>query len=144
MITDTENPSTADRMPASRAARSQRELDPALTVPMAATDIPVDTGIPVAAPESDIEGLAPLFQPLEAQGFRDAWVKVQAGFVDDPKEAVQHADQLVTQVMQSLGESFAGERTRLDSQAQTGQASTEDLRVVLRRYRSFLQRLLAF
>ncbi len=103
-----------------------------------------DPGTSTAAPASEVEGLAPLFQPLEAQGFRDAWATVQVGFVDDPKAAVQQADELVTQVMRSLGASFAGEHARLEGLARTEQASTEDLRVALHRYRSFLQRLLAF
>ncbi len=99
---------------------------------------------PAAPTTSEVEGLAPLFQPLGAEGFRDAWNKVQASFVDDPKAAVHQADELVAQVMHSLGESFAGERARLEGQAPTDPASTEDLRIALHRYRSFLQRLLAF
>jgi len=154
-------PSTADRVPASMAARSQGDVDPALTLPTApggkadAADGMADAGgiveaagnagMPAtSAPASDGEGLAPLFQPLEAQGFRDAWDTVQVGFVDDPRRAVHQADELVTQVMQSLGQSFAVERARLEGEARPAQASTEDLRVALRRYRSFLQRLLAF
>jgi hypothetical protein len=46
--------------------------------------------------------------------------------------------------MKSLAESFANERTRIEGQADsTEQASTENLRVALRRYRSFFQRLLS-
>jgi hypothetical protein len=161
MITAAPSPSTADRVPASHAARSQRDLDPALSLPPASggmadaaggiadargiVDPAGNPGMPTTqAPASDGEGLAPLFQPLEAQGFRDAWDLVQVGFVDDPRRAVHQADELVTQVMQSLGQSFAGERARLEGEARPAQASTEDLRVALRRYRSFLQRLLAF
>jgi hypothetical protein len=48
-------------------------------------------------------------------------------------------------VMQNLAESFAAERQRLEQQmANTqGGASTENLRVAIRRYRSFFQRLLS-
>jgi hypothetical protein len=46
--------------------------------------------------------------------------------------------------MKSLAETFADERAGLESQlSQTGEASTETLRVALRRYRSFFERLLS-
>jgi hypothetical protein len=46
--------------------------------------------------------------------------------------------------MKTLAESFSNERSRLGSQVdQTDQASTENLRVALRRYRSFFLRLLS-
>jgi hypothetical protein len=90
------------------------------------------------------EPLAPLFSPDLADGFRAEWDAVQISFVDDPKQAVRKADELVAQVMKSLAESFANERTRIEGQADsTEQASTENLRVALRRYRSFFQRLLS-
>jgi len=57
---------------------------------------------------------------------------------------VRQADKLVGQVMDSLSETFANERSTLDAQMSQGDsASTENLRVALRRYRSFFQRLLA-
>jgi len=46
--------------------------------------------------------------------------------------------------MKSLAETFAKERAMLEGQAdQAEPASTENLRVALRRYRSFFQRLLS-
>ncbi|HWP13104.1 MAG TPA: hypothetical protein VNN06_14885 [Ramlibacter sp.] len=90
------------------------------------------------------EQLAPLFTSEVAGGFRSRWDTVQIGFVDDPGQAVRQADELVAQVMKSLAETFAGERARLESQLeQSDSASTENLRVALRRYRSFFQRLLS-
>lgn len=136
MITDTEGLSTADPVSATQTARSQRDLDPALTLPTATNGI-------AAAAANDGEALAPLFQPAEAQGFRATWDTVQIGFVDDPQLAVRQADELVAQVMKTLAESFSSERSKLESESKTDQASTENLRVALRRYRSFFQRLLA-
>ena len=92
---------------------------------------------------NDGDALAPLFQPEEAEVFRGTWDLVQIGFVDDPRGAVRRADDLVAQVMKTLAESFSNERAKLESQSHAGEASTEDLRVGLRRYRSFFQRLLA-
>ena len=88
--------------------------------------------------------LAPLFLPEVSKDFRAHWDAVQIGFVDDPKRAVREADELVAQVMKSLAETFSKERAELEGQVdQAEQASTENLRVALRRYRSFFQRLLS-
>jgi hypothetical protein len=89
--------------------------------------------------------LAPLFLPDVAKEFRSRWDAVQRGFVDDPRQAVQQGDELVGQVMKSLAETFSNERATLESQLdQTDEASTETLRIALRRYRSFFERLLSF
>ncbi len=93
---------------------------------------------------ADPAELAPLFADDAAQQFRARWIATQTGFVDDPRQAVQQADELVAQVMRSLAQNFAHERSRLEAQMSEGrQASTEDLRVALRRYRSFFERLLS-
>jgi hypothetical protein len=94
------------------------------------------------ATTSDGQRLAPLFSPPVAQDFRGRWDQTQIGFVDNPRHAVQQADELVAQVMQSLAQSFAQERRQLESQMNET-ASTENLRVALQRYRSFFQRLLS-
>lgn len=88
--------------------------------------------------------LAALFRPEVAADFRQRWDQVQIGFVDDPRQAVQHADELVAQVMKSLASTFAEQRARLETSLGRGeQADTEDLRMALRGYRSFFQRLLS-
>jgi len=93
--------------------------------------------------ESD-EGFEPLFDRGEAGEFRSRWYAIQAGFVDEPRKAVQEADELVATVMKRLAEVFSGERERLERYWDRGDdISTEDLRVALRRYRSFFDRLLA-
>jgi hypothetical protein len=87
---------------------------------------------------------APLFSPDEAQGLRTRWDAVQTAFVDEPRRAVEQADELVAQLMKRLAEIFAAERTNLESQWGRGDnVSTEDLRVALQRYRSFFDRLLS-
>ena len=56
---------------------------------------------------------------------------------------MQDADALVAEVMQRLADGFAQERRNLEAQwAGGGEASTEDLRLALQRYRSFFNRLL--
>ena len=94
------------------------------------------------APES--ERLEPLFPHDAAERYRTRWAEVQSGFVDDPRRAVVKGDELVAEVMKSLAESFAHERGRLEEElTRTGEASTETLRLGLRRYRSFLERQLS-
>jgi phage-related minor tail protein len=88
--------------------------------------------------------LAPLFTDDTAKAFRSQWDVVQRGFVDDPQEAVRAGDELVAQVIKSLAESFSDQRSSLEGEAnQADQSSTENLRLALRRYRSFFERLLA-
>jgi hypothetical protein len=88
--------------------------------------------------------LAPLFTHDAATDFRARWDMVQKSFVDDPKEAVHAADELVAQVTTSLAETFAHQRSELEKALnQADSPSTENLRIALRHYRSFFERLLA-
>lgn len=87
---------------------------------------------------------APLFSSEETQSLRSRWDAIQVGFVDEPRQAVQQADNLVANAMKRLAEVFAEERGRLDQQWSRGRdVSTEDLRLALRRYRSFFGRILS-
>ena len=90
------------------------------------------------------EALEPLFTPDLAETYRLRWTSIQSGFVDDPRQAVRGGDELVAQIMTNLANTFADERHRVEAQLDaTGEGSTEELRVTLRRYRSFFERLLS-
>jgi hypothetical protein len=85
-----------------------------------------------------------LFHPDEGTGFRARWDGIQTGFVDEPRAAVEQAHALVGEMMKRLTDGFAAERSRLEEQwSKGGNASTEDLRIALKRYRSFFERLLS-
>jgi hypothetical protein len=87
---------------------------------------------------------APLFAEAESADYRKRWSDIQIGFVDEPRQAVERADSLVAEAMKRLAEGFAKERTNLEHQWDRGdKVTTEDLRIVLRRYRSFFDRLLS-
>jgi hypothetical protein len=91
--------------------------------------------------DDDDAALLPRDQGSEFQG---RWESIQTTFVDDPRSAVENADALVAELMQLLADGFARERERLEGQWSRGEdVSTEDLRVVLQRYRSFFRRLLS-
>ncbi len=93
------------------------------------------------AQESSAEAL---FVSSEAQDFRSKWEKIQVGFVDEPRKSVQDADGLVAAAIKRLAEVFAEERSKLEHEWDRGDSvSTEDLRIALRRYRSFFDRLLS-
>lgn len=92
---------------------------------------------------SNGETPAALFVADEAQKLRSRWENIQIGFVDEPRQSVERADELVAEVIRRLAEVFANERDRLEHDwARGDEVSTEDLRVALRRYRSFFDRLL--
>ena len=128
---------------AERDARDERDLrderdargpseDPDLKVRHAATTDGAGAGNPA------------LFDRDASRGYQDRWLIIQTEFVDSPKDAVQKAEQLVGEVMQALTETFARQRRDLEAGlSRNDNASTEDLRLAIRRYRSFFNRLLA-
>lgn len=96
------------------------------------------------SPETD-EGTPSLLPEGELDEFRSRWDATQARFVDDPREAVTDADALVQELLGRLTDSFTNERQTLEEKwgGDGSEASTEDLRVALQRYRSLFGRLLA-
>jgi hypothetical protein len=87
----------------------------------------------------------PLFPQDELQSFRSRWSDVQTSFVDEPRTAVETADNLVANVIKRIAEQFASEREELEKQWDRGEdVNTEDLRQAFKRYRAFFDRLLAF
>lgn len=96
-----------------------------------------------AQPEVDEDAGDPLFADEELTDFRSQWDTLQARFVDEPRSAVEGADALVSDLVERLTAGFSDARSRLeDSWEQGGEGSTEDLRLALKRYRSFFNRLL--
>jgi hypothetical protein len=71
------------------------------------------------------------------------WDALKGGFVDEPRQAVADADQLVRELLDELQEVFRTQREGLEQGLDADQTSTEDLRVALRRYRSLFDRLLS-
>ncbi|MET8908338.1 hypothetical protein [Micromonospora sp. NPDC004551] len=85
---------------------------------------------------------ATLFAPETAQGFRDRWRDVQLRFVDDPRAAVGEAQSLVEEAIEALSAALRDQKTRLGGWQESGSADTEQLRVAVRGYRDFLDRVL--
>ncbi|WP_433590220.1 hypothetical protein [Nocardia sp. CA-145437] len=73
---------------------------------------------------------------------RDQWRDIQAGFVDDPKDAVTRADALVGDALEQLTDQCSRRREQLESEWARGEAAdTEALRTALRGYRDLFDQL---
>jgi hypothetical protein len=75
--------------------------------------------------------------------YRSRWGVVQGDFIDEPRKAVTDADALVGEILDHLAETFREQRQTLEQQWADDQSTTEDLRIALRRYRTFFDRLLS-
>ncbi|WP_328343534.1 hypothetical protein [Micromonospora sp. NBC_00421] len=130
--------------------------DPALVDPDAAasggvTTVAADGGAAGAAMAADAgqvstgnvpSDAATLFEADAAQGFRDRWRDVQLRFVDDPRAAADEAQSLVEEAIHALSEALAAQKEKLGGWQGAGEADTEQLRVAVRQYRDFLDRVL--
>lgn len=104
------------------------------------------SAIPLQGPAAreEHDDLAPLFSHGAVEDFRSQWTALQTGFVDEPRRSVEQADELVARLMKDLAATFSDERAKLEKQWDKGdKVSTEELRLVLRRYRSFFDRFLS-
>jgi hypothetical protein len=138
---DDQNLSTADL-----ASAGRHDADDDTTPAESGGDIeaPAESGGDVETPAAsggDVE-TPPLIDEEKVTGFRDRWQNVQTGFVDDPKQAVRQADELVAAVISALATTFAEHKSELEGQWRQGEPATEELRIALRRYRSFFDQLL--
>ncbi len=78
-----------------------------------------------------------------ADSYTGRWNEVKGMFVDEPRQAVGQADALVGELLDELQNLFTQQRRSLEHGLDNEETSTEDLRVALRRYRSFFDRLLS-
>jgi hypothetical protein len=115
-----------------------------LVAPPEDADAPIgrdaSSGEQTAEPDGRLE---PLFDQGRENELRERWHALQARFVDDPRDTVSEADSLVAELLRDLAQSFDDARSRLEEQWSSGEdVSTEELRITLKRYRSFFERLL--
>jgi len=133
-----------------RAAAMNREANQATDQAITDAPIPLPATTPTATSTAAANGNgaaapAALFPDDELHNFRARWDQAQTSFVDEPRKAVEQADNLVASVVKRIAEQFAAERQKLEGRWDQGDnISTEDLRQALRSYRSFFDRLLSF
>jgi hypothetical protein len=113
------------------AAEAQAAEEPAAGDAAAAT--PEPAAVAAAPPEA-------LLASLDAEGTRNRFLDIQAGFVDEPRQAVEEAGRFVDELVRRVTDALQAQRSQL--QAAGDDASTEDLRLILRAYRQFVDRLL--
>ena len=155
------------------AAATSPDLGPVNGVPAepgaapAADPVPVAGPVPAADPgwaDGDrmrarpLSSAAGLDEPLlaDADGFRARWQRTQAGFIDDPKEAVGDAADLIEQTAQALVGALRQRQRELrvlwergladgtapaDGAAAAAGADTEHLRLMMQRYRALFNQL---
>ena len=78
-----------------------------------------------------------------ADHYGTRWNEVKGMFVDEPRQAVAQADALVGELLDELEQLFSNQRRGIEQGLDNDDTSTEDLRMALRRYRSFFDRLLS-
>ncbi|MFI7675922.1 hypothetical protein [Actinophytocola sp. NPDC049390] len=133
--------------------RDAEHRDDVAAQPLPAQRVPsaTDGTEPIPVDEAGLEtgdgratGVAPpptqdneLFAGDAADRLRARWRELQADFVDDPRGAVREADVVLDEVVRTITE----HRARLAGEWQ-GHTDTEHLRLALREYRSFVDRLL--
>jgi hypothetical protein len=84
------------------------------------------------------------FSPTETQAFRSRWNNIQVRFVDDPASAVAEANTLVSDAIEHLKQGFTPQREPHDQTSDPNKRdSTEERRLLLRRYRSLVERLVS-
>ena len=129
---------TTDGSGTETPAPPEQPLEPQSQTPAPTADQPARPA------QTKEETPTPLFAADAAESFRSRWQDIQTSFIDEPTRAVEQADSLVAEIMQQLAKTFAAERAHLEEQGEHGKdISTEDLRMALRHYRSFFDRLLS-
>ncbi|MEU4699286.1 hypothetical protein [Nonomuraea dietziae] len=104
-------------------------------------DVPVESA-PAGAPAVPAQRAALFDQDVDQAHTR--WHDLQATFVEDPRQAMEQADQLVDEVVNALTSSLTTRTSELgDRWKNTDQGDTEQLRLALRDYGAMLEQLLA-
>jgi hypothetical protein len=104
----------------------------------AVTDAPATEAPAADAPVAATPGT--LLGSLDAGDVRNRFLDVQAGFIDEPRQAVEEAGRFVDDLLRQVADALQQQRSQLAGA--TDEASTEDLRLALRAYRQFVDRLL--
>jgi hypothetical protein len=89
-----------------------------------------------------VETVAAFWESEAVDGYRDRWQQIQLRFIDDPRQAAEQAHTLVGDVLDSFTEAVQRQREDLSRWRSAQLDDTEELRMTVRRYRDYLDRLL--
>ena len=120
------------------AEAESADVPPAPVAEPSADTTPADTAVVAATPvAADADAL---LASLDAGDIRNRFLDIQAGFIDEPRQAVEEAGRFVDDLLRQVADALQQQRGQLAGA--TEEASTEDLRLALRAYRQFVDRLL--
>jgi hypothetical protein len=120
-------------------ARDEPEAEATAPVADPPAEAPAATDAPAAATPAPVTQGA-LLGSLDAGDIRNRFLDIQAGFIDEPRQAVEEAGRFVDDLLRQVADALREQRGQLAGA--TDEASTEDLRLALRAYRQFVDRLL--
>jgi hypothetical protein len=126
----TDEEASADAEPA--------DVPPAPVAEPSAGTAPVDEAPAAEAPAA--ASADELLGSLDAGDVRNRFLDIQSGFIDEPRQAVEEAGRFVDDLLRQVADALQQQRGQLAGA--TDEASTEDLRLALRAYRQFVDRLL--
>ena len=120
------------------AEAESADVPPAPVAEPSADTTSADTAVVAATPvAADADAL---LGSLDAGDIRNRFLDIQAGFIDEPRQAVEEAGRFVDDLLRQVADALQQQRGQLAGA--TEEASTEDLRLALRAYRQFVDRLL--
>jgi hypothetical protein len=126
---------SAEEAPAEEAPA---DAEPADVPPAPVAELSADTTPAAEAPVATSADA--LLGPLDAGDIRNRFLDIQSGFIDEPRQAVEEAGRFVDDLLRQVADVLQQQRGQLAGA--TEEASTEDLRLALRAYRQFVDRLL--
>jgi hypothetical protein len=131
-----------DEAPAPRRATALD--DPSPVGARRAPDEPATVGGEASLRPGDVaQTRITLWDDEATRQFHDEWHEVKAQFVDDPVAALTRAHDLLTEAVHELTGALLAERDDLDPLRGTSAPDTESMRMAMRGYREFLDRILA-
>jgi hypothetical protein len=78
----------------------------------------------------------------ELSDYQRRWDELQVRFIDEPRQSVREADDLVSEVTRRIADRFSSGRKDFEQRWEGGdEPTTEELRQAVQRYRDFFQRL---
>ncbi|GAA4600038.1 hypothetical protein BJY16_003320 [Actinoplanes octamycinicus] len=131
--------------PAARRSASLEDAEPVRRAGRRSAPAEEDEAAAESGPAGEEETVirATIWDEDAARHFRAAWHEVKAEFVDDPVNALTRAHDLLTDAVNELTEVLLAERDDLDPLRGTGTPDTESMRMAMRGYREFLDRILS-
>ncbi|MDI6104527.1 hypothetical protein QLQ12_38650 [Actinoplanes sp. NEAU-A12] len=135
--------STEESAPSVRRSASLEDVEPVRRAGRRAAQAGESAPAPADRPGDEPLIGRTVWDEDAARHFRAAWHEVKAEFVDDPVTALTRAHDLLTDAVNELTEVLLAERDELDPLRGSGTPDTESMRMAMRGYREYLERILS-